>query len=142
MAIPKGDIGDLSPYLKDLVESHGALRAVLLSADGLNVASFGADRDMVDTMSAAFSGLQSLVRGCASFADSAEQPMEMNLSQYRGGGFVFVTAAGADTYLAVATKPHDGRVDVEALSYAMEETVGRLGTAMGVGPRTEEGSDS
>lgn len=145
MASPTNVTGDLGPYLADLVERHGALRAVLLTADGLQRASYNADRDMVDTVSAGFSAQQSLVRATAAFADSADEPMEMSLSQYRGGGFVFITAAGADTYLAVAAKgsPERGHsVDVGALSYAMQETVGQLGSAMGVGARQGEGSGS
>lgn len=75
----------------------GVLRAVLLSRDGLVVTtSEGVERDLADTMAAAASGLLSLSREGAAFADCSDSPLELTLIQY-GDGYLVGMAAGADT---------------------------------------------
>ncbi|MFH0246047.1 roadblock/LC7 domain-containing protein [Streptomyces sp. HK10] len=111
----------------------GVLRAVLLSRDGLVVTtSEGVERDLADTMAAAASGLLSLSREGAAFADCSDSPLELTLIQY-GDGYLVGMAAGEDTYLVVAASRE---ADVGALSYTAQKTVDRIGRVMGVGARS------
>ncbi len=117
----------------------GTKRALLLSGDGLTTASSqGVDREMADRMSAAVSGLQSLSRGSAEFADCQNSPWQQTMVEY-GGGYIFLMAAGDGAYLAVSSSE---RADVGAISYAMEKTIARLGQEMNVPSRGTAGTVS
>ncbi|MEU1906539.1 roadblock/LC7 domain-containing protein [Streptomyces hygroscopicus] len=114
-------------------------RALLLSADGLTIASSqGVDRELAERMAAAVSGLQSLSREAAEFADCQQQPWELTMIQY-GEGHLFLMAAAQGTYLAVSASK---KADIEAISYTMEKTIDRLGQEMGVGSRDTSGTGS
>ena len=131
-------VGDLGWILDKLLRTPHTLRAIVLSADGLmSASSDGVDRDMADRMAAAVSGMQALSREAAEFAD-CEGAWEMTMIQYRGG-YLFVMAAGDGSYLAVSA---GGDADVENVSYAMEETVDRLGKQLGIASRVVTGADS
>ncbi|MEV7869184.1 roadblock/LC7 domain-containing protein [Streptomyces sp. NPDC088124] len=127
--------GDLTFILDELVRTPHTLRAVLLTADGMRTAATNCDKDLGDTISAGVSGLQSLVRGAAPFAD-CEGPGNLTLVQYPQGGMILVMAAGQGSHLAVSAS---GEADVAEVSYAMETTVQRLGSHLDVAPRTESG---
>jgi len=134
------ELSDLSWVLDEhLANLPGVLRVVLLSADGLAVAtSKGVERDMAERMAAAASGIQSLSRAGAEFADCPDEPWELTLNQY-GGGSLLLMAAGEGTYLAVASSRE---VDLEAMSFAAQKTVDRLGRELGVRARTAADSSS
>ncbi|MFE5162656.1 roadblock/LC7 domain-containing protein [Streptomyces sp. NPDC056697] len=122
-----------------ILNLNGTKRALLLSGDGLKTASSqGVDRDMADRMSAAISGMQSLSRGSAEFADCQNSPWQQTMIEY-GDGYIFFMAAGEGAYLAVSTTE---QADVEAVSYAMEKAIARLGREMGVEPRGTAGAVS
>ncbi|MFF2526622.1 roadblock/LC7 domain-containing protein [Streptomyces liangshanensis] len=131
-------VGDLGWILDELLRTPHTLRAILLSSDGLmSAASEGVERDMADRMAAAVSGMQALSREAAEFAD-CEGAWEMTMIQYRGG-YLFAMAAGDGSYLALSA---DGDADVENVSYAMEETVDRLGQQLGIASRVVTGAGS
>ncbi|MET9484348.1 MULTISPECIES: roadblock/LC7 domain-containing protein [unclassified Streptomyces] len=131
-------VGDLGWILDELLRTPHTLRAILLSSDGLmSASSEGVERDMADRMAAAVSGMQALSREAAEFAD-CEGAWEMTMIQYRGG-YLFAMAAGDGSYLAVSA---DGDADVENVSYAMEETVDRLGQQLGIASRVVTGAGS
>jgi predicted regulator of Ras-like GTPase activity (Roadblock/LC7/MglB family) len=131
-------VGDLGWILDELLRTPHALRAILLSSDGLmSASSQGVERDMADRMAAVVSGMQALSREAAEFAD-CDGAWEMTMIQY-GAGYLFVMAAGDGSYLAVSA---DGDADVENVSYAMEETVDRLGQQLGIASRVATGNGS
>lgn len=131
-------VGDLGWILNELLRTPHTLRAIVLSGDGLmSASSDGVERDMADRMAAAVSGMQALSREAAEFA-GCEGAWEMTMIQFRGG-YLFVMAAGDGSYLAVSA---DGDADVENVSYAMEETVDRLGQQLGIASRTATGVGS
>lgn len=122
-----------------LVRLPHTLRALLLTSDGLVAAtSQGVDRDLADRMAAAVSGMQSLSREAAEFADCRDAPWELTMIQY-GDGYLFFMAAGPGTYLALSAGKD---ADVEAVSYAMEKTVDRLGQEMAIAARGATGTAS
>ncbi|NIY65511.1 roadblock/LC7 domain-containing protein [Streptomyces malaysiensis] len=122
-----------------ILNLDGTKRALLLSGDGLTMASSqGIDRAMAERMSAAVSGLQSLSRGSAEFANCEDSPWQQTMIEY-GGGYIFLMAAGEGAYLAVSAA--EG-ADVELVSYAMEKTIARLGQEMGVASRGTAGAVS
>ena len=133
MSTPGVDLHGLGWVLDEHLLRHPhTLRALLLSSDGMVAAmSKDLDRDMADRMAAAVSGMQSLSREAAEFADCRRAPWELTMIQY-GGDYLFVMAAGASTYLALSATQE---ADVEALSYAMEKTVDRLGQEMALPTR-------
>ncbi|MFG2191916.1 roadblock/LC7 domain-containing protein [Streptomyces sp. NPDC048639] len=140
MTTPGTDLSGLGWILdENILRLPHTLRAVLLSADGLTAASSeGVERDMADRMAAAVSGMQSLSREAAEFADCQESPWELTMIQYTDG-FIFTMAAGPGTFLAVATTAD---ADVEAVSYAMEKAIDRLGHEMSLPARDSAGSSA
>lgn len=125
--------GDLGWILDEhILRLPHTLRALVLSADGLKiVSSQGIEVDMADRLAANISGMQALSREAAEFADCAGGPWEMTMIKY-GRGYLFIMAAGSGTYLAVSAGQD---ADVEAVSYAMEKTIDRLGQEMNVAAR-------
>lgn len=125
--------GDLGWILDEhILRLPHTLRALVLSADGLRiVSSQGIEVDMADRLAANISGMQALSREAAEFADCAGGPWEMTMIKY-GRGYLFIMAAGSGTYLAVSASQN---ADVEAVSYAMEKTIDRLGREMNVAAR-------
>lgn len=140
MTTPSSKLGDLGWVLDDLLRTPHTLRVLLLSSDGLVAAkSTNFDPDLADQMAAAVSGIQSLSRSAAPFADSAGTS-ELAMFQYPpNGNYLFAMAAGEGTHLAVSA---GGQAVVRDVSYAMEETVDRLREQLGVAPRTGAGTAS
>lgn len=125
--------GDLGWILDEhILRLPHTLRALVLSADGLRiVSSQGIEVDMADRLAANISGMQALSREAAEFADCAGGPWEMTMIKY-GNGYLFIMAAGSGTYLAVSAGQN---ADVEAVSYAVEKAIDRLGQEMNVAAR-------
>ncbi|MDX3075822.1 roadblock/LC7 domain-containing protein [Streptomyces sp. MI02-7b] len=123
---------DVSWILDDLVAVPHGRNAVLLSADGLQVAaSAGVDRDLADQVAALASGMQALSRNGAGFVGDEQTPWQLTMVHYKFG-FLFVIAAGAGSFLVTSA----GRdVDVEGFSHRMTKAVDRLGEQLAVAPR-------
>ncbi|GAA1313303.1 roadblock/LC7 domain-containing protein [Pseudonocardia xinjiangensis] len=122
---------DLSWLLDDVVNSVvGALSAVVLSADGLQIGkSAGVSKDDSDQLSAIASSLQSLAKGVSrqfSRGDVVQNMIEMER------GYLFVLAAGRGACLALLA---DDRVDVVAVAYEMNRLVKRVGDYLAAAPR-------
>lgn len=110
--------------------------AILLSADGLLMAhSERIGRDDAERQAAGMSGLQSLARGTAEFCGDAGTTWRQTVSEF-DGGYVFLVAAGPGAYLAVSTTE---LVDMEAVSFRLQELVQRLGREMTSPPRRNGG---
>ncbi|WP_299529926.1 roadblock/LC7 domain-containing protein [uncultured Streptomyces sp.] len=131
---------DLSWVLNDLLQVPGARHAILVSADGLLLAnSTDIGRDDAETVAAAMSSMQSLSRAVAPFIGSQTPGYwRQTLLEY-DGGWIFLIAAGSGAYLAAAAAAD---VDMEAMSFRMQQQVGALGKAMTTPPRQTAGSDA
>ncbi|MGW4788585.1 roadblock/LC7 domain-containing protein [Streptomyces sp. NPDC004230] len=122
---------DLSWILDDLVSAPHALHAVLLSADGLQVAaSEKVDRDLADKVSALASGVQALSRNGSEFVGS-NTAWQQTMVSYKDG-FLFVIAAAQGSFLAASAR---SEVDIAAYGYRMTKAVERLGAELAVAPR-------
>jgi predicted regulator of Ras-like GTPase activity (Roadblock/LC7/MglB family) len=118
--------------LEDALRVPEARQAILLSADGmLRAYAGGISREDAERQAAALSGLQSISRSTAEFADPRDTPWRQTLVEF-DGGYVFLIAAGQGAYLAVSASE---RVDMESVTYAMQKVVDRLGKAMTAPPR-------
>lgn len=123
---------NLSWILDELVSAPEARHAVLLSADGLQMAaSDGVDRNTADTVAAMASGMQSLSRNGAAFVSSDSTPWQQTMVSFKDG-FLFIIAAADGAFLVVSASPD---VDIAAFSYQMTKTVERLGPELAVAPR-------
>lgn len=128
---------DLGWMLDESLKVPGARHAILLSADGmLRAHSRGIDRDEADRQAAALSGLQSISRSTAEFAGPVETRWRQTLVEF-DGGYVFLVAAGPGAYLAVSASEH---VDMEAVTYAMQKLVDRLGKELSAPLRQNTGT--
>lgn len=130
---------DLSWVLNDLIQVPGARHAILVSADGLLLASSSEiGRDDAETVAAAMSSMQSLSRAVAPFI-GAQTPgrWRQTLLEY-DHGWIFLIAAGTGAYLAAAAAAD---VDMEAMSFRMQQQVTALGKAMTTPPRQDAGID-
>jgi len=125
---------DTNWMLSDLVTLPGVQHALLFTADGLvNSHSSGLTRDQADTYAAAVSGLQSLSRASAEFgAGDPHSAWRQTLVEF-AGGYVLITAAGANAYLAVSCA---ATADLQVVSFRMHEVVARMGREMTSPPRT------
>jgi predicted regulator of Ras-like GTPase activity (Roadblock/LC7/MglB family) len=111
--------------------------AILLSADGLLVAhSESIGRDDAERHAAAMSGLQALARNTAEFCGETPAGWQQTVSEFPGG-YVFLVAAGPGAYLAVSATE---KVDMEAVSFRLQELVQRLGKELTSPPRQDTGS--
>ncbi|MFD8569593.1 roadblock/LC7 domain-containing protein [Streptomyces sp. NPDC057694] len=125
---------DLSWMLDDALKIPHARHAVLISADGLQMsrtAEIG--RDDADKVAAAVAGLQSLSRTIGFFCGDDRETWRQTLIEF-DGGWVFLNAAGGGSYLAVAA---DAEVDMQDITYRMQQLVNRLGKAMGAARRSD-----
>jgi predicted regulator of Ras-like GTPase activity (Roadblock/LC7/MglB family) len=128
---------ELGWMLDEALKVPEARHAILLSADGmLRAHSRGIDRDEAERQAAALSGLQSISRSTAEFAGPTETPWRQTLVEF-DGGYVFLVAAGPGAYLSVSASEH---VDMEAVTYAMQKLVDRLGKELTSPPRQNTGS--
>ncbi|MFF2655487.1 roadblock/LC7 domain-containing protein [Streptomyces sp. NPDC058045] len=130
---------DLSWVLNDVLQVRGARHAILVSADGLLLErSTGIGRDSAETNAAAMSSMQSLSRAVAPFVGGEYTgSWRQTLLEY-DHGWIFLIAAGSGAYLAASTTPD---VDMEAMSFRMQQQVGALGKALTTPPRQNAGSD-
>ncbi|GAA3012400.1 roadblock/LC7 domain-containing protein [Kitasatospora sp. NPDC058063] len=123
---------DLSWVLNDVLQVPGARHAILVSADGLLLErSSEIGRDEAETNAAAMSSMQSLSRAVAPFVGGGGGLWRQTLLEY-DHGWIFLIAAGSGAYLAASTAPD---VDMEAMSFRMQQQVGALGRAMSAAPR-------
>ncbi len=130
-------MNNLGWMLDDALKMPETRHAVLLSADGLLMAhSAGIDRDDAERHAAAMSALQSLARATAEFCGQGSAEWQQTVSEFTDG-YVFLAAAGPGAYLAVSAT---ARVDMEAVSFRIQELVQRLGKELTSPPRQDTGS--
>lgn len=131
---------DLTWILDELVAVPALRHAVLLSADGMMIASSaGVDRDQGDTLAAIASGMQSLSRNGAAFASGDPgEPWEYTMAKF-GNSYLVLMAAGAGSYLAVGA---GGDADLDDVAHRMLKTIDRLGEALGLAPRQAQASSA
>ncbi|MCW2915910.1 MAG: dynein regulation protein [Actinomycetia bacterium] len=122
--------------LDDALRMPETRYAILLSADGLLIAhSAGIHRDDAERQAAGMSGLQSLARSTAEFCGNPDTLWHQTVSEFEDG-YVFLVAAGVGAYLAVSASQH---VDMEAVSFRLQELVQRLGKELISPPRQGTG---
>lgn len=120
--------------LKDLAESVPQTRQVIvLSADGLRMAQYGAETDTADRLAAACAGLQSLAGAVASELPQSNGRMRLVVIEM-DGGFFYLMAAGAGAYLAVLAG--EG-VDAGLMGQRMRDLVARIGEHLSSPPRSD-----
>jgi predicted regulator of Ras-like GTPase activity (Roadblock/LC7/MglB family) len=123
--------------LDDALQMPETRHAVLLSADGLLMAhSEHISLDDAERHAAGMSGLQSLARSTAEFCGDPHTMWRQTVSEF-DGGYVFLVAAGPGAYLAVSATEN---VDMEAVSFRLQELVQRLGKELTSPPRQDPGS--
>ena len=122
---------ELDWLLDDLVARVVHIRkAVILSRDGLAIgASAGLSQEDADHLSAAAAGLHSLARGIGRHFGSG-LPRQIIIEME--SGFLFVTAAGEGSCLAVLAT---ASADVGLVAYEMAILVKRVGEHLSVGAR-------
>ncbi|MET9873844.1 roadblock/LC7 domain-containing protein [Actinacidiphila glaucinigra] len=121
--------------LKDLATSVPQTRqVVVLSADGLRMAQWGADTDAADRIAAACAGLQSLAAAVATEFPQGDGRMRLVVIEM-SGGFFYLMAAGAGAYLAVLA---DEDVDAGLMGQRMRDLVARIGEHLSSPPRSDE----
>ncbi|MEU9236416.1 roadblock/LC7 domain-containing protein [Streptomyces subrutilus] len=120
--------------LKDLAESVPQTRHVIvLSADGLRMAQYGAQTDTADRLAAACAGLQSLAGAVAAELPDSDGRMRLVVIEM-DGGFFYLMAAGAGAYLAVLAG--EG-VDAGLMGQRMRDLVARIGEHLSSPPRSD-----
>ncbi|MGI5482756.1 roadblock/LC7 domain-containing protein [Streptomyces lavendofoliae] len=125
---------DMDWMLKDLAESVPQTRHVIvLSADGLRMAQYGAETDTADRLAAACAGLQSLAGAVAAELPDSEGRMRLVVIEM-DGGFFYLMAAGAGAYLAVLAG--EG-VDAGLMGQRMRDLVARIGEHLSSPPRRD-----
>ena len=127
---------NLGRLLDDLVARTAHVeKAAVLSRDGLALGTSAAlSREDAEHLSALAAGLQSLASGGALHFGAGkvhQTVIEMD------GGFLFVTAAGAGTCVAVLAAP---QADVGLLGYEMALIVKRLGRYLAAAARPAGGT--
>jgi predicted regulator of Ras-like GTPase activity (Roadblock/LC7/MglB family) len=122
--------------LDDVLKVPETRYAILLSADGLLMAhSERIDRDDAERHAANLSGLQSLARNSAEFCGDPSTPWRQTVSEFHGG-YVLLVGAGPRAYLAVSTTE---KVDMETVSFRLQELVQRLGKELTSPSRSQVG---
>jgi predicted regulator of Ras-like GTPase activity (Roadblock/LC7/MglB family) len=132
-------VNQLDWLLDDLVSKVAHIqRAVFLSQDGLVLgASHGLDRADAEHLAALAAGFQSLARGAGRHFGGGE--VRQTIIEM-ASGFLFVTAAGHGTCLAVLT---GAEADMGLVAYEMAVLVQRTGEHLQVNTRTRSAlSDS
>lgn len=113
----------------------GVTNVVVLSTDGLVLASSGLARDDADTLAAVASGVTSLTLGasrCLGTGHVNQVIVEMD------GGYLFVTAVSDGSALAVTCGPD---CDIGLIGYEMSLLVSRVGPAITPGLRTDAAAE-
>ncbi|WP_042375819.1 roadblock/LC7 domain-containing protein [Streptacidiphilus melanogenes] len=127
---------DLAWMLDSALEIPGALHAVLISADGLLMArTKDFDKDDADRVAAAMSGVQSLSRSLGFFCEDTRGTWRQTLVEF-DGGWVFLISAGEGAYLGVSATPE---VDMQDITFRMQQLVGQLGKVLVAPPRENLG---
>src|ERR1700704_4511644 len=123
--------GQLGWLLDNLVSRVANVRqALVLSRDGLVVAmSQTMSRDEGDHLSALAAGVQSLARGAGRQVGGGEVRQTIIEMEY---AFLFVTAAGQGTCLAVLTS---AEANMGVTAYEMAMLVRRMGKYLAANPR-------
>ena len=123
--------GELNWLLDDLIRRVGAVRqAVILSTDGLLVGSSqGLSQEDAEHLSAVAAGFQSLARGAGRHFNGGE--VRQTIVEMESA-FLFVTAAGQNTCLAVLA---EADADVGQIAYEMAMLVKRVGQHLSTNPR-------
>ena len=125
--------------LETTLQIPETLHAILLSADGLLMAhtkSIG--RDDAERQAAAMSGLQALARATSESCGDAATEWAQTVTEFRCG-YVILVAAGPRAYLAVSATEN---VDMETVSFRLQELVQRLGKELTSPPRQDTGSEA
>jgi len=123
--------------LDDALKMPETRYAILLSADGLLMAhSERIGLDAAERHAAGMSGLQSLARSTAEFCGDENTTWRQTVTEF-DDGYVFLIAAGPGAYLAVSAGEN---VDMEAVSFRLQELVQRLGKELTIPPRGDVGS--
>jgi len=128
--------GQLDWLLDDLVLRVGPIsKAVILSQDGIALgASRTLGRDDAEHLAALAAGFQSLAKGAGNhFGGGAVRQTIIEMES----GFLFVTAAGSGTCLAVLT---EANADLGLVAYEMAVLVRRAGEHIRVNKRTPVGN--
>ena len=123
--------GELNWLLDDLTHRVASVRqAVILSTDGLLVGtSTGLSREDAEHLSAVAAGFQSLARGAGRHFGGGE--VRQTIIEMEAA-FLFVTAAGQNTCLAVLSSAD---ADVGHIAYEMAMLVKRVGQHISTNPR-------
>ncbi|MGW6456085.1 roadblock/LC7 domain-containing protein [Streptomyces sp. NPDC055078] len=120
--------------LKDLAAGVPQTRhVVVLSADGLRMAQYGADNDTADRLAAACAGLQSLAGAVAAELPGSDGRMHLVVIEM-SGGFFYLMAAGSGAFLAVLA---DEGVDAGLMGQRMRDLVLRIGEHLSTPPRQD-----
>ncbi|MER7580640.1 roadblock/LC7 domain-containing protein [Kitasatospora sp. NPDC096140] len=119
------DLADSVPYVRHII---------VLSADGLRIAQYGADPDTADRLAAACAGLQSLAAAVGHEFPHGDGSMRLVVIEVDGGYF-YLMAAGDRAYLAVLA---DEGVDAGLVSHQMRDLVARIGEHLSTPPRNPE----
>jgi predicted regulator of Ras-like GTPase activity (Roadblock/LC7/MglB family) len=123
--------------LDDALKMPETRHAILLSADGLLMAhSERIGLDDAERHAAGMSGLQSLARSTAEFCGDSDTAWRQTVTEF-DDGYVFLASAGPGAYLAVSASEN---VDMEAVSFRLQELVQRLGKELSTPPRRDTGS--
>jgi predicted regulator of Ras-like GTPase activity (Roadblock/LC7/MglB family) len=108
-------------------------KATILSRDGLALgSSAGLSREDAEHLAALAAGISSLSNGGSEYFGTGRVQQTVIEAD---GGFLFVTAAGEGSCLAVLAAPE---ADVGLIAYEMAVLVKRVGRHMGVGKRPAE----
>lgn len=125
--------------LDEILNIHHTRSAILLSSDGLLMAySTGLDPTQAERFAAAMAGVQSLSRSSAEFCGptDSQRTWKQTLFEF-DGGYLFLVAAGPRAYVALSAGPE---VDMEAVTFRLQDTVRRVGRELTTGARTEAGT--
>jgi len=115
-------------------ETPGVTRALVVSADGLRLAtSPDMTEELGDQLSAAASGLVSLAKGAARLLSAG--PVTQTILEM-AGGYLFVTAIDQGAALAVHA---DRNCDIGMVGYEMTMLASRTGHALTPGVRSGTG---
>jgi predicted regulator of Ras-like GTPase activity (Roadblock/LC7/MglB family) len=128
-------VTDYSWMLQGIVDNVPQARhLVLLSADGIpQGATQGMDERTMRGIAATMAGMQSLSRATGLIVGpQADHEWKQTLIEF-DHGLVFVVAAGEGSYLAAAAGPD---VDMQAITFSMQQLVTRLGRELTAPPRT------
>lgn len=125
-----GASGQLSWLLDSLLEVNDIRQAVVLSRDGLVMATAQSmSREEGDHLAALAAGLQGLARGAMEYCGAGE--VRQTIIEL-DSAFLFVMAAGEGTCLAVVSSQN---ANVGVIGYEMAMMVRRMGKYLQAGPR-------